>query len=147
MAAELAATEDSQRQVHEGATHEEARPENSKDTRALEQTYLARGLAGRVAQLEAALATLASMAVRRFDEETPISISSVVVLEDDDGDEARYYIAPVGGGTSLADGEHAVTVVTPASPMGRALVGKHEGDDAEIRGPKGTRELAIVSVS
>lgn len=31
----------------EGATHEEAKPEDDKDTRALEQSYLARGQAQR----------------------------------------------------------------------------------------------------
>ena len=31
----------------EGATHAEARPENDKDTRGLEQSYLARGVAQR----------------------------------------------------------------------------------------------------
>jgi len=41
-----------QRTVVEGATHEENKPENDKDTRALEQSYLARGQAQRVVELQ-----------------------------------------------------------------------------------------------
>ena len=40
------------RETARGATHEEAKPEDDKDTRALEQTYLARGQAERVAAAE-----------------------------------------------------------------------------------------------
>ena len=46
--AELDQLEAAHRSALEGATHEESKPENSKDTRALEQSYLARGQALRV---------------------------------------------------------------------------------------------------
>ena len=42
----------SQQATQAGATHEETQPENDKDTRAIEATYLARGLAERVESLE-----------------------------------------------------------------------------------------------
>ncbi|HWZ89090.1 MAG TPA: hypothetical protein VNW92_09580, partial [Polyangiaceae bacterium] len=48
VAADLATMSAAQRAVVVGATHEENRPENDKDTRALEQSYLARGQAQRV---------------------------------------------------------------------------------------------------
>ena len=44
-----------QRDVQAGAVHEEKRAEHAKDTRATEQSYLARGLAERVAELEAVI--------------------------------------------------------------------------------------------
>ena len=40
VAEELEALERAHRAVMEAATHEEAKPENDKDTRALEQSYL-----------------------------------------------------------------------------------------------------------
>ncbi|HQP37789.1 MAG TPA: hypothetical protein PLI95_21545, partial [Polyangiaceae bacterium] len=46
------------RASQEGATHEEAKPENDKDTRALEQSYLARGQARRVDDLSSALSAV-----------------------------------------------------------------------------------------
>src|SRR5262249_35036413 len=44
---QLEVLEHAHRTTHAGATHEEAKPENDKDTRALEQSYLARGQANR----------------------------------------------------------------------------------------------------
>ena len=43
------------REAAASATHEESRPENDKDTRAIEESYLARGQAKRAAEAEAAL--------------------------------------------------------------------------------------------
>ena len=43
LAAQLAVADRAHQASLEGATHEEAKPENNKDTRALEQSYLARG--------------------------------------------------------------------------------------------------------
>jgi transcription elongation GreA/GreB family factor len=125
-----------------GATHTEARAENPKDTRGLEQSYLARGQAGRVAELELAVSEVAAMQLRAFGAGDPIASSAVVVLEDDEagGDGRRYFIAPHGGGTALA---HGIQVITPLSPLARALLGKRAGDAVEFRG----RELAIASVA
>ena len=40
LAADLETLEKAHRATREGVTHEDAKPENDKDTRALEQTYL-----------------------------------------------------------------------------------------------------------
>jgi transcription elongation GreA/GreB family factor len=122
----------------EGATHSEAKAENDKDTRGLEQSYLARGQAQRVAELEAAASDVAAMKLRTFADGDAIAMSALVVVEDD-GKQQRYFIAPGGGGTTLRD----VQVVTPASPIGTALIGKRVDDIVEFRG----RELEIVSVA
>ena len=82
----------------EGATHSEAKAENDKDTRGLEQSYLARGHAARVEELEAALVTVAGLTVAR---PGPRVALGAVVTVDDDGASARYYLAPWGGGEIL----------------------------------------------
>ena len=46
--AELRTLRESQRAAQEGATHEETRQEDPKDTRAIEAQYVSRGLAERV---------------------------------------------------------------------------------------------------
>ena len=51
LGAHLETLERAHRAACEGATHEEAKPENDKDTRALEQSYLARGQAARIDEL------------------------------------------------------------------------------------------------
>ncbi|HEU4732761.1 MAG TPA: GreA/GreB family elongation factor [Kofleriaceae bacterium] len=127
----------------EGAIHTEARAENAKDTRGLEQSYLARGQAQRVAELEAALAAVGALAVRAFAEGDPIALGAVVAIEDD-GEPKRLFLAPHGGGSVLAGG---VQVVTPSAPLGRALLGRRIDDEVELRLPAGLRTLVIVDVA
>jgi transcription elongation GreA/GreB family factor len=145
--AQLAAALDSAERAHaaalEGATHTEARAENVKDTRGLEQSYLARGQAQRVAELDAGLAAVTTLAVRRFAPGDPISLGALVTV-DDDGEPRRLFVAPHGGGSVLTGG---VQVVTPGSPLGRALLGKRIDDDVELRLPGGLRTVIVVGVA
>ncbi|MDB4961150.1 MAG: hypothetical protein JWP01_1149 [Myxococcales bacterium] len=130
----------------EGATHAEAKPENDKDTRGLEQSYLARGQAQRVAELEAAVAELTALKLRTFTARDPVAISAVVTV-DEDGTEHRFFVVPHGGGSVLAGG---IQVVTPSSPLGRALLGKRIDDEVEVRLPgrlhDKTRALVIAAI-
>lgn len=126
-----------------GATDDEARPENDKDTRGLEQSYLARGQAQRVAELEAAVAEVAKLALRTFGARDPVAAGALVTV-DEDGTEHRFFLVPHGGGTVVGDG---VQVVTPSSPLGRALLGKRVDDDVEVHVPGKARSFAIVSIA
>lgn len=143
IAADLDTRERAHRAAREGATHEEARAENDKDTRALEQSYLARGEATRVEQLRGALAEVQAMPLRSFLEEGRAALGALVTLEED-GEELAVWLAPHGGGSRLAGGR--VQVVTPASPLGRAILGKVAGDDLTVAVAGRTRELSIVRV-
>jgi transcription elongation GreA/GreB family factor len=124
----------------EGATHSEAKAENDKDTRGLEQSYLARGHAARVEELEAALVSVAALSTAK---PGPRIALGAVATVDDDGSVTRYYLAPWGGGVTLAGG---IAVVTPTSPIGRALIGKAVGEVAEVHRPGGVREFEIVAI-
>lgn len=131
-----------------GATHEEAKPENDKDTRALEQSYLARGQAARVEELRVALGQARTIPTKAVDG-GPAALGAVVTAEED-GRTQHFYLAPGRGGAMLTaeGGSETVTVqvVTLASPLGRGLLGKRAGDDCEIRvGPR-VRALTITSV-
>lgn len=138
------ATETAER-TRAGATHEEARPENDKDTRALEQTYLARGQAQRVVDLQEALKLVTFMEVRAFGPDDAIGLSALIQLEA--GDEERWVLlAPAGGGRKLAADGGSVDVVTPESPLGKALAGRYEGDEFTLRTGNRTKEFVIVAV-
>ena len=131
------------RATREGATHEEAKPENDKDTRALEQSYLARGQAVRVEELREGVVLVDAMSLREGAGEARAALGSLVrVLEADR--ETTYWIAAYGGGGELSNKE--VHVVTPKSPMGRALIGKSEGDEVEVSIAGKLRTLEVVSV-
>lgn len=126
--------------AREGATHEEAKPENDKDTRALEQSYLARGQAMRIESLKAGLAALSTMSLA----EGEVGRVGALIEAEEEHEPVRFFLAPEGGGTRLEGG---VQVVTPASPLGRALLGKRAGDEVELRLAGKTRVLSVLAVS
>jgi len=138
--ADLAALEDAQRTTREGATHEEAKPENDKDTRAVELSYLARGQAVRVDEARAAAEAVRAMSIAPC---ARVAVGAVVETEEESGEKA-VFLAPGGGGTVLADG--TIHVITPKSPLGKALLGKSAGDVVEAVIGGRTRELAVVRV-
>jgi transcription elongation GreA/GreB family factor len=144
LAADLESLEQAQRGAVEAATHEEARPENDKDTRALEASYLARGQALRIEELRVGLGEVQAFVLRSFDDDAPIALGAWVTVTDDDDDASEVFLAPHGGGMRL-EGER-VGVVTPRSPLGRALLGKRAGDDAEVVVDGKRRSLSIVEV-
>ena len=146
VATDLATMSAAQRQVVDGATHEENKPENDKDTRALEQSYLARGQAQRVVELQASLNQLKVLELRSFSANSAIGLSALVSV-DDGRDIVHYFIAPAGGGVRVTVAASEVRVVTPQSPIAQALLGKHEGDDLDVRTPQGVSECSIVRVS
>ena len=125
----------------EGATHSESRAENDKDTRGLEQSYVARGMAARVEELEGALGAIARLPAGGG---ATVALGSVVTTEDDDGLVERWFVAPWGGGERLPGG---VVVITPTSPIGRALLGREAGDDVEIHRPGGARTVGVIAVA
>lgn len=141
---ELDTLERAHRATLEGATHPEAKPENDKDTRALEQSYLARGQAQRVEQLRAAVAAVASMPTTPAGDEARASVGALVVASER-AESFAFYVCPEGGGERLAGGQ--VQVVTPRSPLGRALVGLEVDDDVEVVLAGRTRHLTIVSIA
>jgi transcription elongation GreA/GreB family factor len=145
LAGDLAARERSHRAAMEAATHEEARPENDKDTRALEQSYLARGEALRIEELRSALADVQALPVRGLTEEEPVGMGALVETEDDAGGRGWVWVTPHGGGTCLGDGR--VQAITTRSPLGRALIGKRRGEECEMLLAGKTRTLTIVSVA
>lgn len=143
--ADLQTMSAAQRLVVDGATHEENRPENDKDTRALEQSYLARGQAQRVVELQGAVNQLKAMTLRDFSAGVVIALGALVALEDE-RETVHYFLAPAGGGLRLQVAGCEVRVVTPQSPIGQSLIGKRAGDDLDLRTPQGVTECTVATV-
>ncbi|MFO0762573.1 MAG: GreA/GreB family elongation factor [Byssovorax sp.] len=130
---------------HEAATHEEARPENDKDTRSIEAAYLAGAQAERARDLGRLLNAFAFLDLHDFAPGEPIAATALIEVEVDDK-RASYFLAPQGGGLRAeVDGE-LIQVITPEAPLGRALLGKTEGDVVELRASGKLREYTIVAV-
>jgi transcription elongation GreA/GreB family factor len=73
-----------------------------------------------------------------------VSLGALVTV-DEQGASTTYWIAPEGGGSRLEGG--AVQVVTPKSPLGRALLGKAAGDTSEVTLGGRVRVLEIMEVA
>ena len=132
--------------TREGAVHEESRPENDKDTRGLEASYLARGQAARLAEMEEEERRLRFMEVRDFGPGDRIALSALVTV-DVEGTEQRLLVVPSCGGLRLDTPAGEVQLVTPAAPLGRLLVGKEVGDDFELKLRGSARAYEVVGVS
>jgi transcription elongation GreA/GreB family factor len=138
--AQLATARASHAAATEGAISDDARPENDKDTRGLEQSYLARGHAQRVADLETAVAAIAALPTGAM---TKVGVGALVTIEEDDKTR-ELFVAGFGGGLVLAGD---VTVITPTAPMGRALLGKQVDDECELAAGGALRTLVIAAIS
>src|SRR5688572_10847852 len=97
---DMATLQQSAASAREGATHEEAKPEDDKDTRALEASYLAGAQAGRLRALEAQVRGLEFFEIRAFRPQDPIAASALVELECD-GEASCYFVLPLAGGTKV----------------------------------------------
>jgi transcription elongation GreA/GreB family factor len=132
----------------EGATHEENRAEGDKDMRATEASYVARGQAGRVSDMEEALARVRSLALLAFGPGSRIAISALVEVEHGEK-RLHYFLVPAAGGERLRVQGVEVQTLATQSPLGRALLGLTEGDEAELpaRSPgEQARTYAIIGV-
>lgn len=66
--------------------------------------------------------------------------ATVDVVDDETGDELTYQIV----GDDEADIKN--NMISVSSPIARALIGKEEGDVAEVKTPGGLRSLEIVNI-
>lgn len=130
-----------------GATHEESKPENDKDTRALESSYLARGQARRVEELTEALSVVQALVPRRFGAEGAIASTALVQLENEAGQVDTLWLLPAAGGLELSVDGGRVKTITTHSPLGKALIGARLGDGIELTVPGGTREYVVGAVA
>jgi transcription elongation GreA/GreB family factor len=140
---ELASASRAAKETADAANHPEARPENDKDTRKIELSYLAAGQAARAKELETGLALLSQMPARDFTSSDALVVGALVEL-DVDGKPQRVLLSPAGGGLKLADEHGEINVVTLSSPLGRGIAGKSAGDAFELVIGGQRREVTIV---
>ena len=145
--ANLALVTRSQTATQAGATHPENRAEHAKDTRATETSYLARGLAERVSELERDLAALEGMTPSLDQVFERGALGALVTLEDDQGHEAVYLLAAAGGGIEVEIDGISVRVLTARSPLGQALLGSEQGDQVIVERPRGRIEATLARIT
>ena len=96
---------------------------------------------GRIAEVESKLAAAQTIDPAALDADGRVVFGSTVDLEDEDsGAKVTYQIV----GDDEADLKQGL--VSISSPIARALIGKVEGDIAEVQAPGGLKHWEIVEV-
>ncbi len=97
---------------------------------------------GRIKEVEGKLAAAQVIDPATLDAGGKVVFGATVELEDEDsGDKVTYQIV----GEDEADLKHGL--INISSPIARALIGKEEGDTAEVQAPGGVKHYEIISVS
>lgn len=119
-------------EARDGATPAEKR----EDARAaIEHGAMARAQDKRLRAAEAAVEELTGFRPPVWKPNAPIHTGALVEIEDEDTGEGRtFFLAPTGAGVTLAGpgGDGFLSVVTPASPIGRAVIGRRQGDTVDV---------------
>ncbi len=97
---------------------------------------------GRIAEIEGKLSAAQVIDPASVDAGGRVVFGATVELEDENtGDAVKYQIV----GEDEADLK--LGLINISSPIARALIGKEEGDVAEVQAPGGVRRYEIVGVS
>ena len=97
---------------------------------------------GRIAELEGKLSNAQIIDPATIDADGRVVFGATVELEDlESGDIVTYQIV----GEDEADLKQGL--INISSPIARALIGKEEGDTAEVQAPGGIRRYEVVAVS
>jgi len=96
---------------------------------------------GRISDIEAKLSNATIIDVTQMNANGKIIFGTTVdVADEETGDELTYQIV----GDDEADIKN--NMISISSPIARALIGKEEGDVAEVQTPGGIRSLEIVEI-
>lgn len=133
-------------EARDGATAAEKR----EDARvAIEFAGLAKGQKERAKRAQDQLSMIELFRPGKFAARAPIAIGAIVEIEDPDEGEGRtFFLAPAGAGITLTGpgGDGYLSVVTPVSPIGKAVLGRRVGDIIDVTVAGDLREWTITYV-
>lgn len=129
-------------QANAASAQSAAGAEKQRDTTGFESAFLAHGYARHGRDLARWIDALRALPLEDFSGQE-IDLGALVEVEFA-GEVEAYLVLGCGGGIELASSGRRVTVVTPESPLGRALIGNFEAGLVVL--PSGGEGI-IVSVS
>lgn len=137
LTAELHVAETAANQAHLAATDDQSIAETQYDTLAIEAGYLAQGQSQRASEIKADINQLKAILVTEGKSGKKVSIASLVQLEKEQKQNNFLFISPAAGGYKCQvfnshKQECHITLVTPRSPMGSALLGKELDDEVSL---------------
>ena len=120
-------------EAHAAAVDDQSVAETQYDTLAIEASYLAEGQSRRVQELQIAIKDYQQLTLLDFDEHKAIALTALIQLKADTQAQHWFFIGPAAGGFRCQIKAQHITVITPQSPMGLALLGKYQDDDIDIK--------------
>ena len=133
LAKDLLQAEQAVRTAHETATDEENIAENKYDTLGLEAAYLATGQARRAEGIRQAIADWRQFRPRPYNASKGVQLGALVCIVGSDGKQQQLFLGPDGGSMKLVTDAQLVQVISLEAPLGRAMLGKCEGDEVSIQ--------------
>ncbi len=146
LAEDLLQAENAVRAAHETATHEENIAENKYDTLGLEAAYLAAGQARRAEAIRQAMANWRQFRPGPYDASKGMQLGALVCLVDSDGKQQQLFLGPDGGSMKLGSGAELVQVISSDAPLGRAMLGKCEGDEVSTQVGSSRQQFEVLKV-
>jgi transcription elongation GreA/GreB family factor len=144
--AALSARDAAAAEARDGATPDEKR----EDARAAHQlASLGRKQQARAQQALAEADQLLQFRPDPLPPTAAIGVGAIVEIEDADSGEGRtFFLAPVGAGVTLTGpgGDGHLSVVTPISPIGKAVLGRRAGEVIDVTVEGDLREWEITFV-
>lgn len=122
--------------AHLAATDDQSIAETQYDTLAIEAGYLAEGQSRRVDELKDAIASfeqLSEVIIKSPSNHNQVQLGSIVQLSKDQIVNQYFFIAPAAAGFRCMIEDKSFTVITPQSPMGKALINKILDDEVSIQ--------------
>ena len=147
LAEDLLHAEQAMRAAHETATHEENIAENKYDTLGLEAAYLATGQARRAEDIRQAIANWRQFRPRPYDSRKGIQLGALVCLVDPADKQQLLFLGPDGGSMKLVNGAQLIQVISSEAPLGRAMLGKYEGDEVWIQVTSIRQQFEVLRVN
>jgi len=120
-------------QAHAAAVDDQSVAETQYDTLAIEASYLAEGQSKRVNEYQQAIDAFTQLKLALTNgNNRSINLGTLVQLSVLTKPNDWFFIGPAAGGFQMKIAGQHITVITPDSPMGKALVGKQQDDDIEV---------------
>lgn len=142
---ELHLLEQNLKEMREETTHEESKPENEYDTRAIESGYLVKAQSKRLLDAKEALSSFKHIELKDFGPQSPIKASALVEVEHE-AKKIWFFYMPFGGGFSITQNGQKIQVITPSSPLGESMLNLKVGDYAIVESVNDVKEYEILSV-
>ena len=130
----------------EAATHSDCRAEHAKDARATMASFLARGMAQRVAEKKLAIDAFRNQVYsRQHSGDEPVTLGALLRYENDHS-AGLILLVEAGMAAEVEVEGQQVRAISVLSPMGRAFLGAELGDEVVVQTPKGERCFELIDL-